>query len=107
MSISIDRLIESIRFDVDYNCTEQRDTAPLQGSINKELYTRLTKMERKGNPMFTPGMRIRVLNSLNLKATPENHDLFNEAVTIFKERLYAHTEEANMDYSGTETVISG
>lgn len=105
MSISIDRLIESIRFDVDYNCTEQRYTAPLQGSINKELYNRLTKMERKNMPMFTPGMRMRVLNSLNLKATPENHDLFNEAVTIFKERLNAHADDANVDYSGTEVVI--
>lgn len=107
MSIDIERVIEAIRFDVDYNCTEARHTPPQQGSINRELYLRINKMERKDLPILTTNARKRVLNSLKLKATPENHTLFNTAVEVFKRRLNTHAPESNVDFSGTGMMIEG
>lgn len=107
MSINIENLVQAIRFDVDYHCLETRRTAPIQGSINRELYTRLKRAENKGNIVIPTGIRTRVLNSLGERASQENHALFDEAMDIFKDRLAAFNENTNNDYSGTEVVIEG
>lgn len=106
-NLDIETLVQAIRFDIDYHCLETRQTTPIQGTINRELYNRLKRAESKETPMFPPGMRLRVLNSLGERATAENHTIFNEAVEIFKERLYAFNEKNNEDYSGTDVVIEG
>ena len=107
MSIDIETLVQAIRFDVDYHCMETRQTTPLQGSINRELHARLRRAQKKELPMFPPGMRVRVLNSLCERGSLENHALFDEAVDVFKERLNAFNESNSADYVGTDIVIEG
>lgn len=107
MKIDIETLVQAIRFDVDYNCLETRNTSPIQGTINRELYHRLKRAEAKGHPTFPPGMRLRVLNALGERANNPNHALFDEAVESFKQRLSAFNENSNPDYSGTDVVIEG
>lgn len=107
MSIDIERVIEAVRFEIDYNCTETRHTPPQQGCIGRELCIRVNKMLRKDIPLLSPNARKRVLNSLQLRATQENHQLFNTAVDVFQERLKAFTPEANADFSGTGMMIKG
>lgn len=107
MSIDIDRLVEMVRYDVDYHNTEPRSTTAQQGSINRELNYRIKKAEKKDQPIYYPGMRLRILNDLGVRATFENHQLFDKAVEIFEERLALHNDNANEDYSGTDIVING
>lgn len=104
MSITIDTLVNAIRFDIDYHCTETRTTTPQQGTINKELFKRLEQAQQKGNPVLPTGLRVRVFNSLCQKATVENHALFDKALDIFHEKLEEQRPQKT-EYYNTNVVI--
>lgn len=106
----IERMVEAIRFDVDYLCIEPRTAPAVTGTINRELYDRVTRAYNKRRPMFTQGMRSRVFATLNLQGTRENHALFTQAIGQFRERLnrfgsYMATPKYDSPYNHHDDVL--
>lgn len=84
---TIENIVESIRFDVDYNCLTRRTKAPEEGAIDKTLLTRLKQQSDLEDTRYPPGMRRRIFNIYGVKGTHENHALFDQAMIEFKTRL--------------------
>ena len=84
----LERMVEAIRFDVDYHLLSgNRTQTPIQGTISKDLYRRIEMARDKGKPVYQPDIRRRVFSALGIKGTVENQLLFTEAQCEFKRRL--------------------
>lgn len=87
IKFTLENLVESIRFDVDYNCLARRKVMPEAGAIDKSLLMRLKQQSDMEDTRYPPGMRRRIFNIYGVKGTIENHALFDQAMLEFKERL--------------------
>ncbi len=84
----LERMVEAIRFDVDYHLLSgTRTQTPIQGTISKDLYRRIEMARDKGKPVYHPDIRRRVFSALGVKGTVEHQLLFTEAQCEFKRRL--------------------
>lgn len=91
--ILIERLVEAIRFDVDYHLNSGRTIPPSQGTFSREFSQRIEHAKEKGDIIFHKDLRRRVFGALLMKGTIENHAAFNSAVEEFKRRISRFTNK--------------